>query len=68
MAYFIFAVRVYERRLTTAIVVLLLKLLGFDICVDVERDPEKSKEALRLFDKAGKRKLKWIEVVNCVDT
>lgn len=67
MAYFIFAARVYKRRLTTAIVVLLLKLLGFDIRVDVERDPEKSKEALRLFDKAGKRKLKWIEEVDSDD-
>ena len=63
MAYFIFAARVYKRRLTTAIVVLLLKLLGFDICVEAEIDPEKSKEALRLFDKAGKCKLKWVEVV-----
>ena len=63
MAYFIFAVRVYKRRLTTAIVVLLLKLLGFDIRVEVERDREKSEKAIQLFDKAGKRKLKWVEVV-----
>lgn len=64
MAYFIFAVRVYKRRLTTAIVVLLLKLLGFDIRVEVETDSKKSKEALRLFDKAGRRKLKWIKEVD----
>ena len=63
MAYFIFAVRVYRKRLTTAIVALFLKLLGFDIRVEVERDPEKSERALQLFDKAGKRKLKWVEVV-----
>ena len=61
MAYFIFAARVYRRRLTTAIVVLLLKLLGFDIRVEAEIDSKKSKEALQLFDKAGKRRLKWVE-------
>ena len=57
MAYFIFAVRIYRTWWMTRVVIWLLKLLGFDVRIECEPNPEKSKSVVRLFDKVAKGNL-----------
>ena len=57
MAYFIFAVRVYKNSWVTKAVAWLLKLLGFDIRVEYESNPEKSESVIRSFNKVAKGNL-----------
>jgi len=62
MGYLIFAIRLYRRKITTILIVLLLRILGFEVRVeppDPNESPKEIERFIKAFDKVAKGIIFW---------